>query len=35
MTQQLLSPIQVGHTTLANRVVMAPLTRSRSAPLPA
>ncbi|WP_439891487.1 alkene reductase [Ralstonia sp. 25C] len=30
MTQQLLSPVQVGHTTLANRVVMAPLTRSRA-----
>ena len=24
MTQQLLSPVQVGRTTLANRVVMAP-----------
>ena len=30
MTQQLLSPVQVGRTTLANRVVMAPLTRSRA-----
>ena len=30
MPQQLLSPIQVGRTTLANRVVMAPLTRSRA-----
>lgn len=30
MTQQLLSPIQVGHTTLANRVVMAPLKIGRA-----
>ncbi|XHO05135.1 hypothetical protein ACEQUB_02032 [Ralstonia syzygii] len=30
MTQQLLSPIQVGQTALTNRVVMAPLTRSRA-----
>ena len=30
MTQHLMSPVQVGRTTLANRVVMAPLTRSRA-----
>ena len=30
MTQKLLTPIQVGHLTLPNRLVMAPLTRARS-----
>lgn len=30
MTTQLLSPIQIGTTTLPNRVIMAPLTRSRA-----
>ena len=28
MTQKLLTPIQVGHLTLPNRLVMAPLTRA-------
>lgn len=30
MTKKLLSPLKVGSTTLPNRVVMAPLTRSRA-----
>ncbi|WP_293367936.1 alkene reductase [Nevskia sp.] len=30
MTQKLLTPIKVGHLTLPNRLVMAPLTRARA-----
>jgi N-ethylmaleimide reductase len=30
MTQQLFTPIKVGHLTLPNRLVMAPLTRARA-----
>jgi len=30
MTKKLLTPIQVGHLTLPNRLVMAPLTRARA-----
>ena len=29
-SSDLFQPVQVGHVTLANRIVMAPLTRSRA-----